>query len=109
MTQIIRLSGDFQVPDDLVLINRKELEKLQASELDETVRGDKKWLKHKLGVLGDDKLNEILDTYRDELDMDRSKKGMIHFPTRQGDPMTVIRKPFAEWIDANARRVYGGK
>ena len=107
MTQIIRLSGDFQVPDDLVLINREQLEKLKQQLLDEPILGDKKWLKRKLGVLSDEKLWEILDTYHDELDM--RKGGMIHFPLKQGEPMKVVKKAFVGWLDENAVRIYGGK
>ena len=106
MTQIIRLSGDFQVPDDLVLINRKELEKLKERDDDEPIFGDKKWIKHKLSTLGEEKLWEILDTYHDELDMDTG--GPIHFPRKQGDPMKVLKKAFNEWLDENAVRIYGG-
>ena len=107
MTQIIRLSGDFQVPDDLVLINREQLEKLKTVLNDEPIWGDKKWLKHKLGILSDDKLYEILDTYHDELNIE--KGGMIHFPSKQGDPMKVLKKAFNKWLDENAARIYGGK
>ena len=107
MTQIIRLSGDFQVPDDLVLINREQLEKLKQQLIDEPILGDKKWLKRKLGVLSDEKLWEILDTYHDELDM--LKGGMIHFPLKQGDPMKVVKKAFVDWLDENAVRIYGGE
>ena len=99
--------ADYVMPEDLMVVNRKEFEKFQNKKIDEPVRGDKKWLKDKLDIHGEDKFNEILDTFRDELDMDEG--GMIHYPARKGDPLAVIKKPFSEWLENNANRVYGGK
>ena len=77
MTQIIRLSGDFQVPDDLVLINREQLEKLKQHLLDEPIWGDKKWLKHKLGVLSEN-LIKLRELYFQRA-VQQSKDSFLHF------------------------------